>query len=496
MRHDAGLPAPARALVTATVLAGGVVLGVGAADARTWSAGDVVACLVLAAAIAVGELFQFEIPYRTERATYSVTDAIWTAALVLVRPSVLVVALCVGVVVGQSVQTWAPVKVVFNAGQFLLGIGAALLVYDAFDSPAITEPISWLAIGLAMGTFQAINTLLMAGVISLVEQEPFWRVALVPTGALHWVGNLVIGILGALLWVVAPEGLPLLLVPLVLTFLAYRGWLTTIEERDAMREIARTADGISRSGDVTTRLDLPSGQEGVQVLASTLNRMLDRLDASFQRERLFIRETSHELRTPITICLGHLELLAAEPEPAELKETRDLVVDELDRMSRIVEDMNTLARMEDPASLRREPTRVDELVADVVAKSAPLLAGRPTTASVPAGQTAGVDPQRLIQALINLVTNAVQHTPDGTAIDLRVTALPEAWRFEVADHGEGVPPGTEQEVFAPFCTGRSARPGNGLGLAIVFGIARAHGGQAGLDNRPGSGATFWLEVPR
>jgi len=321
-------------------------------------------------------------------------------------------------------------------------------------------------------------------------------VALVPTGILHWVGNLAIGILVALLWVTLPQALPLLAVPLVLTFLAYRGWLRSIEERDAMHEMARTAEDISRSGDVTTRLNLPPAQDDARALATRLNVMLGRLDAAFQRERLFIRETSHELRTPITICRGHLELLDPVPTAAELQDTVELVIDELDRMARIVEDMNTLARMEDPASLRREDVDVDVLIADVAAKAATLTDGRLQVTSAPAAGRLRADPQRLTQALINLLKNAAQHTPSDAKIELLVSAVDDRWRFEVTDHGDGVPKAEEESVFLPFCTGGSRAAGNGLGLAIVSGIARAHGGTTGLDNRPSSGATFWLEVPR
>ena len=489
-------PAAARVLVAGVSLAGVAVTAVRLPEIQVWTGRDAVLFAGLAVAVAVGEFFQFELPHRTERTVYVVTDALWTAALFLVPPSVLVAALAVSIVVGQAVQHFPPVKIAFNVAQILLGISAALLVYGAFGSPAVTEPVGWLAAAAAMAAFQAVNNLLIAAIISLIEHESFWKVALVPTGILHWVGNLAIGILGALLWVVAPLGLLLLAVPLVLTFFAYRGWLRSIEERDAMHEMARTAEDISKSGDVTTRLSLPPAQDDARVLASTLNLMLDRLDAAFQRERLFIRETSHELRTPITICRGHLELLDSDPTAAELRETVELVIDELDRMARIVEDMNTLTRMEDPASLRREAIDIDLLVADVASKAAPLVAGRLEVTSGPTGGHLRADPQRLTQALINLLRNAAQHTPYNTKIELRALAVDDRWRFEVTDHGDGVSPKDVESVFLPFCTGTSTTPGNGLGLAIVFGIARAHGGAAGLDNRPGSGATFWLEVPQ
>ena len=492
-------PRAAKALI-----AGVLVVGVGCTaywlrDLGTWEFTDLIAFAVLAGGVALGELFQFELRYRTERVTYSITDALWTSALFLVEPSVLSLALVVGVVAGQSIQVWDLVKVAFNAGQFVVGITAAIGVYHLFGTPPVTEPIGWLAAATAMAAFQAVNTVLMAAVISLIEREPFWRVALVPTGVLHWIGNLAIGILGALLWAVAPTGLPLLLIPLGVSFVAYRGWLRTIAERDAMREMAHSADLISGSGDFTARVTVPAdpADHDARQLAATLNLMLDRLEAAFERERRFIRESSHELRTPITICRGHLEVLGPYPTPDELRETVELVIDELQRMGRIVEDMNLLARMEDPSSLRREPVHVDRLVREVAAKAAPLLNGRLRVSSV-AGleQTVNADSQRLTQALINLVSNAQQHTPDGTPVEIRVVDEPSNWRFEVVDQGRGLTRADEATVFRPFITGSTRSPGNGLGLAIVSGIARAHGGSAGVDNRPGTGATFWLRVPR
>ena len=104
------------------------------------------------------------------------------------------------------------------------------------------------------------------------------------------------------------------------------------------------------------------------------------------------------------------------------------------------------------------------------------------------------DPQRLSQALINLLQNAALHAPGAEPVELRVVGRPGEWRFEVADRGGGIPPGEEERLFRPF--NRASRaPGSGLGLAIVRGIAEAHGGRAGVDNRPGEGATFWITVP-
>jgi signal transduction histidine kinase len=109
--------------------------------------------------------------------------------------------------------------------------------------------------------------------------------------------------------------------------------------------------------------------------------------------------------------------------------------------------------------------------------------------------TVRADPQRMTQALLNLLQNAATHARGDGPVRLRVHAEPVGWRFEVADGGGGLPPGEEQFVFEPFRTGSSPTGRTGLGLSIVRGIARAHGGESGVINRPGRGATFWIRIP-
>jgi len=113
-----------------------------------------------------------------------------------------------------------------------------------------------------------------------------------------------------------------------------------------------------------------------------------------------------------------------------------------------------------------------------------------------AGATLQADRQRLTQALLNLLQNAAGHTGGRGPVRLRVRAELAAWLFEVADNGGGLPPGEEQLVFGTFRTGSSPTGRTGLGLSIVRGIATAHGGDCGVVNRPGRGATFWIRIPR
>ncbi len=211
-------------------------------------------------------------------------------------------------------------------------------------------------------------------------------------------------------------------------------------------------------------------------------------------QREFVHDASHALRDPITICRGHLEVLPPEPAPDELPEAVAMVLGELDRMTRIIDDMAELAYMEDPASLRTGSVDLATFLPEVASKAGPLLDGRLTVAPVAGEGTIRADGQRLTQALINLIKNARDHTPADTPIELRVVSEPAACRFEVADAGGGLSPEEARHVFEPFYKG-SRSDGSGLGLAIVSGIARAHGGAAGLDNRRGIGATFWIRVP-
>ena len=210
----------------------------------------------------------------------------------------------------------------------------------------------------------------------------------------------------------------------------------------------------------------------------------------------FLSAVSHELRTPITICRGHLEVLAEGADEGEVRAVKAMCVSELALMGRLVEDLATLARAEDDRALvKMESLPLDDLLASMSAKAEAILGDRARVVSGIGGATLRADPQRLTQALVNLLQNAADHAKGDGPVCLRVQAGPASWRFEVADDGGGLPPGDEQVVFEPFSTG-SSRGGTGLGLAIVRGIARAHGGEAGVDNRPGRGVTFWIRIPR
>ena len=209
----------------------------------------------------------------------------------------------------------------------------------------------------------------------------------------------------------------------------------------------------------------------------------------------FLSAVSHELRTPITICRGHLEVLQEGADEQEVRAVKAMCVDELALMGRLVEDLTTLARVDDRAFLKLESLPLDSFLRSMTAKAQTILGDRVRVESGNGDATLRADPQRLTQALVNLLQNTADHAKGDEPVRLRVRAGPSSWRFEVVDEGGGLPPGGEQVVFEPFSTG-SSPGGMGLGLSIVRGIARAHGGESGVVNRPGYGATFWIRIPR
>jgi signal transduction histidine kinase len=224
--------------------------------------------------------------------------------------------------------------------------------------------------------------------------------------------------------------------------------------------------------------------------------MLDRLERAFAAQRTFVDDAGHELRTPITIVRGHLELMG--DDPAEREETVRLVTDELDRMSRIVEDLLLLAKAERPDFVRPEETELAELTADVFVKARALGDRRWELAEV-ADRRVRLDPQRITQAMVQLAQNAVQHTVPGAPVRIgsRTTA---AGRVElyVADSGAGVRPEDAEVIFERFRRGTARRgslgSGAGLGLSIVKAIAEGHHGHVRLENTEGGGATFVLAL--
>jgi signal transduction histidine kinase len=202
----------------------------------------------------------------------------------------------------------------------------------------------------------------------------------------------------------------------------------------------------------------------------------------------------HELRTPITIMRGHLELLRVDDQ-TEVNRTRTLLLGELDRMTRLVEDLQTLASAERPGFLAPTGVDVERLLDDALDK-ARALGDRTWRVDARAEAVVFADGQRLTQALLELARNAVKVTAPGDTIAFGARVDAKTVRLWVRDTGPGVPDDDTSRIFRRFRRGTTRTPeGSGLGLAIVHAIARAHGGHVALDSVPGSGARFTLVLP-
>jgi signal transduction histidine kinase len=285
-------------------------------------------------------------------------------------------------------------------------------------------------------------------------------------------------------WAAGAVGLAVLLIG---SLLAWRLSNRVLGPVDAVTATARRIS----EGDLTDRIDV-AGRDEVAQLAETFNDMLDRLQSAFAQQRRFVDDAGHEFKTPITIVRGHLELL--DDDPVERRETVALVLDELDRMSRIVDDLLTLARWEQPDFLQPGRLEVGALTDDLLAK-ATALAPRDWRLEARAEGEAVADRQRLTQAVVQLAQNAVQHTPDGTPIWIGSALLDGALRLWVRDEGPGIPEQEQARIFERFYRSRRSGGGSGLGLAIVEVIARAHRGRIELSSELGRGSTFTVVVP-
>ncbi|MEU8804853.1 HAMP domain-containing sensor histidine kinase [Spirillospora sp. NPDC048819] len=271
------------------------------------------------------------------------------------------------------------------------------------------------------------------------------------------------------------------------------GWLIAGRVLAPIRLVRQTADQIGES-DLTRRL-VVRGNDDVAALASTFNRMLDRLESAFAAQRRFLDDAGHELRTPITVIRGHLELMG--DDPAERAETRVLLMEELDRMNRMVNDLIMLAKADRPDFLTVAEVDLADLTVDVVAKSRGLGDRRWRVGAVAEVRVLG-DAQRLTQALMQLASNAVRHTGDGDTIEVGSAVRDGSVVLWVRDDGPGVAPEDAERIFERFVgggRGPSPMDGAGLGLAIVASIAKAHDGTAHVQTPAGGGAQFVLTLP-
>ena len=228
------------------LIAGATLLGIGCVAIRVpeiarWDVEDVLAVIVIAGLTLAAERCSIPLRRGTETVNFALTDGVWAGALLLVTPGVLTVAVLVGVLVGQALNRWKPFKIAYNVSQFLIGLTLAELTLAFLSAwgAGPTDPARWAAVLIAMFVAFAVNASAIMLVVSMVEGTRFIDVFRLPLAlnVMHWLGNVFLGILGALVWAAEPVALILMIAPVALAYVTYRRWVEGIRERDQMRDL-------------------------------------------------------------------------------------------------------------------------------------------------------------------------------------------------------------------------------------------------------------------
>ncbi len=283
---------------------------------------------------------------------------------------------------------------------------------------------------------------------------------------------------------------------------ALLAWLATRLALRPLQRIARRSEAVA-AGDLSVRMGEPGTHDEIAAVSGALDGMLDRLEEAFAAQRRFVHDASHELRTPITIARGHLEVAAMggrSIDPA-VSDAVDLAVAELERMGRMVDALLALARGDrDEGQIERQPVAVARLATEAVERSRSL-GDRDwgLTLAPDADVHVSGDADALEQVLLNLVANAVRHTEHGQLVGVSTRRAGDRVEIEVADEGEGIDPGALPTLFERFTRIDWARDrdrgGAGLGLAICRSIVEAHGGDIRVRSAVGRGSRFTVSLP-
>jgi signal transduction histidine kinase len=276
----------------------------------------------------------------------------------------------------------------------------------------------------------------------------------------------------------------------VVVIIGLIGWVVAGRLLAPIRRLRLAAEDITAT-DRGVRIPVV-GRDDVSALTATVNDMLDRLDAALTSQRRLLDDVRHELKTPITIVRGHLELLNAE-DPAEVMSTRMIAIDELDRMSGLIDEIEVLAESRMLVT-RRNAVHAGELTAEVFAKSRGI-AGHQWKVTNTATSTVSVDRPKIVQAWLQLVDNAVKYSPAGSTIIIGSGDFEGAVEFWVQDSGPGIPPGAELTIFDRHARGETqGASGSGLGLSIVRSIVTAHAGRVAVASTA-AGTRIGFVVP-
>jgi len=289
--------------------------------------------------------------------------------------------------------------------------------------------------------------------------------------------------------------------PMVVLVLATVTWLLVGRALRPVERLRRQAADITAT-DLHSRLDVPASDDELSRLAATLNDLLSRIEESTRRQREFVADAAHELRSPLTSLRTQLEVAAGEPEPHLSREDLSGLLADASRLSRLVDDLLHLARLDARPQLRLRPVDLDDIVLSEArrarARAAPAVAV--DTAAVSAGQVLG-DADALTRMVRNLLDNATRYARSQVTLTLQTGGTDVV--LAIWDDGAGIPRTARERIFSRFTrlddsrTHRDDQAGVGLGLAIVRGVVTAHGGTVDVTDRADAlpGAHFQVRLP-
>ncbi|MDB4908161.1 MAG: two-component histidine kinase [Gemmatimonadetes bacterium] len=298
----------------------------------------------------------------------------------------------------------------------------------------------------------------------------------------------------------------LVTIPVALLLASLGGWLLARRSLQPMIIMREHAARIGASN-LSDRLPVSNPGDEVGQLAAVINDLLARLELAFARQRQFMEDASHELRTPVAVIQHEASLALSRPgrNAGEYEEALTIVRDAGRRMRRMVDDLFMLARADaGEIELRRAPLYLDDLVAEVARNVRTLAEERGVSVALALAEESPFtgDDELLHRLVLNLLDNAIKYSPPGTAISLRLTRAAEGYRLEVSDTGPGIPLEVQPHLFERFVRADAARTrdeshpaGAGLGLSIARWIAEAHGGRLTLERSSAEGSTFVLVLP-
>ena len=371
-------------------------------------------------------------------------------------------------------------------GHFIRISDAAHVIYQSGESEGsgLEPPPPPVHVGAGVsGVFQSAHYVLDRQTYHLTGGRPI----LVESGQSDLVvENAEWGLIRALLW-----GMPVLLI-----LSAIGGYVLMRRSLHAVEMMIDAAEAITFN-DPKRRLPLANTGDRIETLGLVLNRMLDRLDETLQYANRFSTDAAHELRTPLAIVRGELEFVAGQPLPVELRTSLAVVLDEVNRLSDMVDNLGMLSRM-DSLWAKQAHTEFDlfALARDTIDQMRLLAEDKFVALSGHTTMVAG-DPGRLKQVLVNLLDNAIKYTPPGGRVDVEVRPSGLHAILTVKDTGIGIADEHRTRIFDRFFRISADRgtTGSGLGLSIVRAICHAHGGSVEVESVPGAGSVFRVIIP-